>query len=221
MTTQQCPSVLVSDFDGTMTRQDFYKLAIESLVPPNTPDYWAMYRAGTITHFEALRRYFASIRASEDDVLRVVERMELDHNLREAVDKLTNAGWRVVVTSAGCDWYIRHLLSAANVHVEVYSNPGRFVAGQGLLMEMPVGSPYLSPTLGVDKAAVVRDALYRGDRVAFAGDGFPDAEPARLVSDELRFARGDLANTLRDEGLNFRWFDTWSDIARILCKRGD
>ena len=56
-------AVLVSDFDGTMTGHDFYKLVIESLLPPDTPDYWAMYRAGTITHFEALRRYFAAIRA--------------------------------------------------------------------------------------------------------------------------------------------------------------
>ena len=41
--------VLVSDFDGTMTRHDFYKLAIESLLSPDTPDYWAEYRAGAIT----------------------------------------------------------------------------------------------------------------------------------------------------------------------------
>jgi len=76
--TAQPNGVLVSDFDGTMTRHDFYKLVIESLLPPETPDYWAMYRAGTITHFEALRRYFAAIRASEAEVLAVVRRMELD-----------------------------------------------------------------------------------------------------------------------------------------------
>jgi 2-hydroxy-3-keto-5-methylthiopentenyl-1-phosphate phosphatase len=30
--------VSVSDFDGTMTHHDFYKLAVESLLPPDTPD---------------------------------------------------------------------------------------------------------------------------------------------------------------------------------------
>src|SRR5262245_35850747 len=161
--------ILVSDFDGTMTRHDFYKLAIESLLPPDTPDYWAEYRAGTITHFEALRRYFASIRASEAEVLVVVERMELDPELPAAVESLRRAGWSVVVTSAGCDWYIRRLLAAAGVEVEVHSNPGRFEAGKGLLMEMPTGSPYLSPTLGVDKARIVRSHLDEGRTVAFAG----------------------------------------------------
>lgn len=210
--------VLVSDFDGTMTQHDFYKLAIESLLPAETPDYWARYRAGTITHFEALRAYFASIRASEADVLAVVQRMKLDPNLPAAVESLHRAGWRVVVTSAGCDWYIRRLLASASVEVEVYSNPGRFEAGKGLLMEQPTGSPYFSPTLGVDKTGVVKDFLDRGLTVAFAGDGFPDADPARLVPGDLRFARGDLAQVLSQEHLAYHSYAAWSDIAdRLLA----
>lgn len=213
--------VLVSDFDGTMTRHDFYRLALEALVPPGTPDYWAEYRNGAITHFEALRRYFATIRASEAEVLAVVGRMELDPGLPAAVADLRAAGWDVVVTSAGCDWYIRRLLAAAGVELEVHSNPGRFEAGKGLLMEMPTGSPFLSRTLGVDKARVVRTHLDAGRTVAFAGDGFPDAESARLVSDDLRFARADLADVLARDGLEFQSFELWSDIARVLLRRGD
>jgi 2-hydroxy-3-keto-5-methylthiopentenyl-1-phosphate phosphatase len=213
--------VLVSDFDGTMTRNDFYKLAIEALVPPGTPDYWSAYRAGSITHFEALRQYFASIRASEQEVLAVVERMELDPALPASVEALQRVGWRVVVTSAGCDWYIRKLLGAAGVDVEVHSNPGRFEAGKGLLMEMPTGSPFLSEALGVDKQEVVRRLIAEGQTVAFAGDGFPDADPARLVAGALRFARGDLASVLRAEELPFHPFETWSEIARVLLSRGN
>ena len=40
------PCLLVSDFDGTMTRHDFYRLAVRSLLPADLPDYWARYRAG-------------------------------------------------------------------------------------------------------------------------------------------------------------------------------
>lgn len=212
--------VLVSDFDGTMTRHDFYKLALDELLPPDVPDQWAAYRAGEITHFEALRRYFDAIRAPEAEVLAVVGRMELDPALKAAVADLDAAGWRVVVTSAGCDWYIRRLLAAAGVEVEVHANPGRFVAGAGLLMEKPVGSPYRCENLGVDKARVVRDHLAAGRTLAFAGDGFPDAEAARLVADELRFARADLADVLTREGLPFHPFEVWSDVARVLVRRG-
>jgi 2,3-diketo-5-methylthio-1-phosphopentane phosphatase len=212
--------VLVSDFDGTMTRHDFYKLAIEKLLPDDIPDYWADYRSGSITHFEGLRRYFAAIRASEAEVLAVVEQMELDANLHAAVTSLKMAGWSIVITSAGCDWYIRKLLAGANVCVEVLANPGRFEAGKGLLMEMPAKSAYWSLNLGIDKAAVVRHYLNEGQTVAFAGDGFPDAEAARLVAADRRFARADLAAVLQSERLAFHPFATWSEIAETLLGRG-
>ena len=206
--------VLVSDFDGTMTRRDFFKLAIQQLLPPDGPDFWSEYRAGRITHFEALRRYFAEIRASEAEVQAVVDQMELDPGLPQAIADLRQAGWKIIVTSAGCDWYIRRLLAQANVALEVHANPGRFVPGLGLQMEMPVGSPFLSPTLGVDKARIVRHHLQQGRTVAFAGDGFPDEEAALLVPGSLRFARNDLVNVLGQKGEPFRAFDTWSEIAR-------
>ena len=209
---------LVSDFDGTMTRHDFYELVIRSLLPEDTPDYWAMYRAGTISHFEALRLYFAAIRASEEAVLAVVGRMGLSPNLAAAVDSLGAAGWRVVVASAGCSWYIGKLLASAGVEVEVHANPGRFEAGEGLIMEMPKESPFLSPSLGIDKALVVRSYLEAGAQVAFAGDGFPDVAPARLVADHLRFARGELAEVLSSEGLPFHPFQSWSEIAEVLVQ---
>lgn len=212
--------VLVTDFDGTMTRHDFYKLAIESLMPPDVPNHWEGYRSGAITHFEALRLYYSAIRKSEAEVLAVVDRMELDPALPAAVESLRRAGWDVVVASAGCDWYIRRLLSAAGVEIEVHSNPGRFETGKGLLMEMPTHSPYLSRTLGVDKAMVVRRFQEQGLTVAFAGDGFPDADSARLVPDDLRFAKADLADVLTREGRPFRRFEVWSEIAGVLVSRG-
>lgn len=212
--------VLVSDFDGTMTAHDFYRLAIENLIPPDTPDYWSEYRSGTITHFEALRRYFAAVRGTESEVLAAVRQMELDPGLHDAVAALHHAGWKVIITSAGCAWYIRQLLSAAGVDLTVHANPGRYVAGQGLLMEMPIGSPYLSESLGVDKTAIVRDLVARGGKVAFAGDGFPDADPARLVPEHLRFARGDLAEVLEREGLAFHRYRRWSEIPQTLLGKG-
>jgi 2,3-diketo-5-methylthio-1-phosphopentane phosphatase len=208
--------VLVSDFDGTMTARDFFKLAIQQLLPPDVPNFWQDYRAGRITHFEALRRYFAEIRKTEAEVIEVVDQMELDPELPRAVAELREAGWQVIVTSAGCDWYIRRLLGRADVELEVHANPGSFIEGSGLRMEMPIGSPFLSPTLGVDKASVVRCQLESGRTVAFAGDGFPDEEAARLVPDDLRFARGDLANVLYKHRAPFQSFLVWSDIARRL-----
>jgi 2,3-diketo-5-methylthio-1-phosphopentane phosphatase len=215
---RESDSLLVSDFDGTMTRHDFYELAKEFLLPRDLPDYWGRYRAGEITHFQALQAIFASIRADEPTVRKIVDRMEIDPDLPEALRLLRQSGWEVVVTSAGCDWYIRILLQKAGVSLKVWSNPGTFETGRGLLMELPRESPFFSPSLGIDKTAVVRQAIDQGRRVAFAGDGPPDIDPARLVRGEFRFARADLAAALSQEGLPFRSYDRWFEIASQLCE---
>jgi 2,3-diketo-5-methylthio-1-phosphopentane phosphatase len=208
--------VLVTDFDGTITKNDFYELVARHLLPSDTPDYWAEYQAGRITHFEALRGYFAAIRADEAAVLRVVEQMKIDPKLAASIAWLRSAGWEVVIASAGCRWYIERHLAAAGVRAELHANPGRFEPGQGLLMDLLRDSPFFSPTLGIDKAAVVRHYQAAGCEVAFAGDGFPDVDPSRLVPGELRFARLALAQVLTKARQPFHRFHVWSDIVPRL-----
>jgi 2-hydroxy-3-keto-5-methylthiopentenyl-1-phosphate phosphatase len=133
------------------------------------------------------------------------------------VERLDAAGWDVVIVSAGSTWYIERILERAGVRLTVHSNPGRIVEGAGLAMELPVASPFFSPETGIDKVAVVRDALSRGARVAFAGDGPPDLNCSLLVDDELRFARGWLAVELKRRGRAYRAFNAWSEIASMLA----
>jgi len=83
-------------------------------------------------------------------------------------------------------------------------------------MSLPERSPFFSPSKGVNKTAIVQDALNRSDRVAFAGDGRPDLKPALLVPPQLRFARGWLAESLSDRGEKFQPFERWSEIADQL-----
>ncbi len=213
---QEEGGVLVSDFDGTMTRHDFYKLIRAQLLGPEVPDYWEDYRAGRMTHFEALAAFFGAIRARREEVQGIITAMEVEPGICELIDELGVAGWRVVVASAGCGWYIERLLGECLKQVELHANPGQFVEGEGLLMELPRESAVFSPTVGIDKAAVVQSALESGRRVAFAGDGYPDLEAALLVPAGMRFARGDLAGALRDEGAGYVPFGSWAEVARRL-----
>jgi len=100
----------------------------------------------------------------------------------------------------------------------VYSNPGRLENGRGLVLgKLDSSSPYHSASMGVDKSAVIQHALHLAETVVFAGDGPPDLPPALLVRPELRFARGILAEQLRDRGEAFQPFSRWSEIARKLA----
>jgi 2,3-diketo-5-methylthio-1-phosphopentane phosphatase len=213
------PSVLVSDFDGTITAEDFYQLAVKRLLAPEDLGPWTEYLAGRISHFEALRRIFAAIRAPEEEVLKVVRAMRPDPLLAKAVSALQAANWRVVVASAGCDWYIRRILAEAGVTLEVHANRcayRRMEEGGALIMQAPLDSPFFLPETGIGKEAVVRFHLARAEVVAYAGDGFTDVPAALLVAPERRFARAALAQTLREQGEAFRPFTVWSDVARAL-----
>jgi 2,3-diketo-5-methylthio-1-phosphopentane phosphatase len=211
--------VLVSDFDGTVSRRDFFELAVERFVKEDAPDYWREYTAGRLTHFEAMREIYARIRCDEETLAQTAMDMQVDPRLGEAVERLRRAGWETIIVSAGCDWYIERHLSDARAAVTVYTNPSRFDAERGLRMELPLDSPYLSLTHGIDKEAVVRDAQQKYEQVAFAGNGPPDVPASLLVRPELRFARGWLAGELERRGEGFHRFRWWSEIAAALCER--
>lgn len=212
-------AVLVSDFDGTVARPDFYQLVRQHLVPRGTPNYWDEYRAGRMTHFDALKAFFAAAEGGETALHGMIDMMQTPVDLSDHVGRLRDAGWEIVIVSAGCSWYIEKLLARAGVQLPVFANPGRIHDGR-LIMERPADAAYSCWETGVDKAAVVRIFQRETDTVAFAGDGFPDFDAACLVPEKYRFARSDLAAACRKKSVPFRPFEQWTEVTGALFQDG-
>lgn len=223
--------ILVTDFDGTMARRDFYDVALEDLLPPGTESLWDDYKGGRITHFQAIQTMFAQLPDDEARLEAAARRMEFDPAAADAIRNLRRAGWDVVIASAGCDWYIRRLLKWHQIMVldtpdmslspdipavTLYANPGELVPGGGIRVDAPRKSRYYSESLGIDKEGILRRALALAPRVAFAGDGRPDLTPALAVSSPYRFARGWLATELKSLNFDYTPFDWWSEVAAEL-----
>jgi 2,3-diketo-5-methylthio-1-phosphopentane phosphatase len=207
--------VLVSDFDGTMTEQDFFWAAL-SRMPHGAIEPWERYEQGLTSHFAALAEIFAGLRIDRQELDAILAEMRVESGLAELVDRLRQAGWSLVIASAGCEFYIKRILLQAGVTAVIHANPGSFIPGQGLVMEPPLQSPFYTAATGIDKAAVVRHYLQQGLQVAFAGDGRPDLAPALLVPPERRFARGWLADELESLREPFVRFNHWCEIAERL-----
>lgn len=210
--------ILVSDFDGTISKYDFYDLACQAF-PDIAGNFWAQYEAGEITHFEGLRRIFERIRAPEQRLLNIIENMQIDPKTAQMIALCRKNGWDVTVASAGCDWYIKKLLKSQNIDLELHANHGEYIEGQGLLMTLPTESRFFSQEVGINKLAVVKEALVQYRYVAFAGDGRPDLAPALLVPPQRRFARNWLAKKLIELGESFHPFDNWSQVVLQLQKQ--
>jgi 2-hydroxy-3-keto-5-methylthiopentenyl-1-phosphate phosphatase len=216
--TEKMHKIFVSDYDGTITDKGFYSLLAERYVPANGPDYFARYREGRISHFEATATYFAFAPTEEQQLEELLTASQPDPDLGASAAVLRRADWKFWAVSAGFSWYVERILSGAGVAATVYSNPGRLENGRGLVLEkLDPSSPYHSASVGVDKSAVVPHALRVADTVAFAGDGPTDLQPALLVRPGLRFARGFLAEAPRACGGAFQPFSRWSEIARELA----
>ena len=211
--------ILVTDFDGTITDQDFYQLVARQYMPSDAPDYWELYGRGQLTHLEAMRSFCSHTPTDSASLNRLLAETAPDPLLGEALERLRHHGWNVVIASAGSSLYIERLLKRAGVNgIPRHASPGEIEPGRGLWIRLPEQSPFLSRDTGIDKEAVVRDALSRAGIVAFAGDGPPDMGPALMVKPELRFARGWLAAELRRRHQEFQPYRRWSDIADQLLR---
>lgn len=211
--------VLVTDFDGTLCRNEFYQLVRDRLLSPETENFWNDFVSGRTSHLGVLQSYFSAIRSEEAEVLALLDDMALEPRFAELATALQQYGWSLVIASAGCGWYIERLLATSEIPYTLHTNPGRWEGGErGLVMEPPYDSPYYCPEHGINKAAIVADFVKSGAMTAFAGDGLTDVAAAKLVSEHLRFARGDCAETLAREGLPFRSFDRWSEVAEALLE---
>ena len=208
--------ILVSDFDGTMTKRDFFRVALSHL-PPGSAAPWERYEQGQASHFDALAEIFSGLKIDEMELDAMLAEMRVENGLAGDLDRLQRGGWALVIASAGCSFYIERILLRAGVNTVIHANPGEFIPGQGLFIKLPSQSPFFTAETGIDKAAVVRHFLDQGFDTAFAGDGRPDLAPALLLPPERRFARGWLAEELESRRELFVRFERWRDIAGYLC----
>ncbi|MBM4129828.1 2,3-diketo-5-methylthio-1-phosphopentane phosphatase [bacterium] len=209
--------ILVTDFDGTFTRRDFFDLILERHDPPGARALWDRFLAGGLTPFAGIAGVLGSLRTDEAGALALVAAMEPPPGAAAAARALQAAGWEIVVASAGCRWYIERTLAGLGLEFTIHANPGWFAPDRGVVMEPDPGSPYFDAALGIDKEAVVRAQLARDAVVAFAGDSpRTDGPAALLVPPERRFATGPLARRFTADGTAHRCFASWTGVVESL-----
>src|SRR5262249_5617843 len=98
--------IFVADYDGTITDKDFYLLLAEHYVPRGTPDYFARYRDGRITHFEAMAAYFAFAPTEEQRLEELLAASRADPELGASAKLLERGGCELWGYSAGFSVYV-------------------------------------------------------------------------------------------------------------------
>jgi len=208
--------ILITDFDGTFARRDFVDLILERHDPPGAREGWRRFVDGEVTLTEGLDAVFSTLRTDEAGADALVAALDPAPCTAVAARRLQAAGWEIVVASAGCGWYIERLLARLGLDIRVHASGGVFAPETGLLMRPDPTGPYFHARSGIDKEAVVRDALAREPVVAYAGDSLTDRAGAMLVPPSRRFVTGWLKQRFVREDVPHTAFDVWPEIADHL-----
>ena len=203
----------VSDFDGTITDDDFFAYTTKAYFNEQALAPWKAFIAGKKSHFQALKEMFAQIRVSEKKLHETIDSIFVDPYLEPTWQTCREKNVLLYVCSAGNDYYIRRLIGDCleKYDVKLISNTGIYTTETGLVMIPPdKADPYYDSEVGISKRKVVEKLKEEGFFVVFAGDGPPDIMPAELA--DVVFAKKYLLKTCREKGIKTKKFESFKDI---------
>lgn len=207
---------LVTDFDGTISDDDFFWYVAERYLDKSAMQPWESYLRGEISHLEALNRIFACIRLPEQELLHFIDTIRIDPDFPRVAEYCFQKDIPVYIDSAGCDYYISRLIGRLieKYNLQLVTNHGVYSPDCGLKMIPPVQSIFYDPETGISKAAVVKYLRERGCKVILAGDGLPDFPPAQIA--DVVFAKKTLQDECRAAGIKTEPFSGFADILNYL-----
>lgn len=208
---------LISDFDGTISKYDFFWHAIDKLLTKKDIQPWEDYIDKKITHVQALTRIFAKIHTPKPEFDEFVLELPIDEYFVDTVEFCRRHNIDIFVLSAGADYYINKICEKLGVtqSLTVIGNPSTYSQEEGLKF-LPVDKNlyYYSEEFGISKHNFVKAKMKEYDKIIFAGDGIPDLGAAELV--ETAFAKGTLLKLCKETNIPTMKFDSYNDILGYL-----
>lgn len=204
----------VSDFDKTMTREDFYIIVIDKLLGKAGWDFFNLQKERGVLGVEFLNSIFQKMNMTEEEVLKEISLIPFDPGAKSFIEDITEQGGDFCIISAGTSYYIDKVLRQHNIkNVTVFSSPGIYENG-GIKICPSQSSPYYHHGYGIDKGKVMDHILSQYEKVYFAGDSLPDVEAA--VKADVVFARYRLPEYLSKRKKDYIEFDCFDDIRRSI-----
>ena len=210
---------LITDFDGTISKKDFFHLVINDLLDNNT-DFltpWNDYLNGKIKHIDALSGIFSQIHLSQSQLDDFISTIEIDKYFYDTVKVCNNQDIPVYICSAGTNYYIKKRIADIlnNFDITLVSNDATYSKENGMkLIAPPEDSPFYNSNTGISKENVVKILKQGGYTTIYAGDGKPDFESAKIA--DIVFAKDLLLSMCNKSNIKTQKFDNFNDILLFI-----
>lgn len=208
----------VSDFDGTLTEKDFFKIIIDNYLGDKGQLLYKKWQEGLLQDQFFLETIYASINLEETQILKDIQNLKWDESVPHFIQEIEKVGGTFIILSGGTSYYIYPFLKAKGLsHIQVYAHPGIY-KNKGIHLQIDKQNPYYSKKYGMDKAKVLADLKKQYTKIYYAGDSATDLPACQIAN--LAFAKGKLPYLLAAENTPFISFETYQDILFHLTQRG-
>jgi 2-hydroxy-3-keto-5-methylthiopentenyl-1-phosphate phosphatase len=192
--------IVFLDFDGTITRRDATDAILEAFADPEWLRVEEEWKRGQIGSRECLTAQMALVRASKEEVDRLLDSIEIDPGFVPLLERCATLSTPVHVISDGFDYCITRILTRPSLAlgpllsgVQVVSS--HLEQGDGALSSWRVGFPSSTePCLhgcGTCKPAAMTRLNPSSRMTIFVGDGLSDRYAAACA--DVVFAKDALA----------------------------
>ena len=209
-------TIIVSDFDGTITKTDTLSKFLEDYADDKWLDIENDWRDGKFGSQECLIKQFALVRNLSPKLISdFLDTMDIDDWFISFCQKAKKNGIPIVVLSDGLDYFISNILERYKIDfVNVITNHAYFDDRGTFIIEFPNDSRHCTNDAGTCKCKVVRNLKKLYKRVIYIGDGASDF----CVSKEpdILYAKSGLAEYCKNNGLDFVEFKTYKDIIKNI-----
>ncbi|MDD3923197.1 MAG: MtnX-like HAD-IB family phosphatase [Endomicrobiaceae bacterium] len=209
--------VLISDFDGTITKKDFFYMAIDKFLSKNALQPWDDYLNKRITHIEALTGIFSQIHISQDEMDKFISTIDVDKYFYDTLNICKNYEIPIYLCSAGTKYYIEKRIGETLKEYNIFllSNDGTYSQKDGLRLIAPEKTnPFYHQDTGISKELLVKSLKSQGYFTIYAGDGIPDFSSAQIA--DVVFAKDVLLEMCKKKGIKTEKFDSFKDISDYI-----
>ncbi|TKJ37943.1 hypothetical protein CEE37_13340 [candidate division LCP-89 bacterium B3_LCP] len=206
-----------SDFDGTLTNQDTLVLLLHRFA---NRDWYAIEErmlSGAITELDGVREELGMICAPDEQLMQVIDNeIEPADGLDEFMSFVQERGWRMTVLSGGLIRFSGALWDKWGYgNVPLYANDHRRDSN-GCIEVISAVTPRIKNLCNHCKRWHLEEAIKRGSKVIYIGDGLTDFCPAEAA--HRRYAKGNLLQYLHDKNLEVVEFKNLHDIVNDLSE---
>jgi 2-hydroxy-3-keto-5-methylthiopentenyl-1-phosphate phosphatase len=199
------------DFDGTVTEKDTSFFLLDTFAQGDWRRLLQEYKEHRISVGEFNTKAFSMIRADKPTLVKALDsKIKVRAGFHELVNYCRRRGFRLVIVSNGLDFYIEATLKGLGLNnFEVHAARASFHP-EG--MEVKYLGPDGKRLEDGFKEAYIQFFLKLGYRVIYVGNGDSDFAPAKYA--HLVFATGELLAYCRENNLNYKPFENFTDVVR-------